>query len=191
MKIASVKFGGNKEFNLFYDDGASYLLGEQFDNRGKVTFISNHRNYSNEGELKHLTIDQVIQGDIPEGYKIQRVFGYIHSNISLSLAPFSCPWDSGTFGFIVFEEGEFGVNDRGLNGFVKAWDALLNGEVYGFTITETTGCEHCGNQQEEEISACWGFYGFDNLSDMVKEMLGYAGFEIENKDLEFIVQKAV
>lgn len=36
-----------------------------------------------------------------------------------------------------------------------------NGEVYGYDIERITTCPHCGEEAEESLDSCWGFYGLD------------------------------
>ena len=95
-----------------------------------VSFISNHRNYADQGKLSHIRIEELMDGNVPEGYEAVKVYAYIHGSIALGLTPFSCPWDSGFMGYVLFQTGEFGDNNIGLEGFVKNWQAILNGEIY-------------------------------------------------------------
>jgi len=90
---------------------------------------------------------------------------YDHSGITISTAPFNCPWDSGQVGFIFLEREKidkyFKGNDEkakdGLMSEVKLYDMYLRGNTYGFVVRDTE-CEHCGGPGKE-LDSCWGFYG--------------------------------
>jgi hypothetical protein len=78
------------------------------------------------------------------------IYLYDHSDIAISTAPFSCPWDSGQVGFISVSKAkvreEFGVKritakvrekaEEILRGEVKDYDKYLRGEVWAFEIKE-------------------------------------------------------
>jgi len=95
------------------------------------------------------------------------VWLYDHSGTCYRAAesnPFHCPWDSGLFGFIYVSREdvrrEYGVKRISpqlrakvleiLKQEVKTYSAWANGEVYGFTVTDSEG---------EQIDSCWGFIG--------------------------------
>jgi len=95
------------------------------------------------------------------------VWMYDHSGTCYRAAetnPFSCPWDSGCFGFIYITRREarniFGwariTEERRqqvlqhLKSEVKEYSAWANGEVYGFVVEDSEG---------DEVDSCWGFIG--------------------------------
>lgn len=95
------------------------------------------------------------------------VWLYDHSGTAYCAAesnPFLCPWDSGLFGFIYVSKAkardEFGVKRitkavrakviERLQNEVAVYSSWANGEIYGFTVTNSDG---------EEIDSCWGFIG--------------------------------
>lgn len=98
-----------------------------------------------------------IQGDV-----VLRLYLYDHSGITISLSPFSCPWDSGQVGFVIIRREkmlqEFGgrkftqsLKNRALQiaeAEVKEYDQYLRGDVYGYKI-------------DEEGDSCWGYYGME------------------------------
>ncbi len=158
---------------VWYDD-SKYMYDEIWN---EVSFISNHNDYDDKGPNSHLRIEELIDGDIPEGLEIVPIRAYIHSGIALSIAgdkyQFDCPFDSGMFGFLVFNKGEFGSKNRGLEGFVRSWAALLNGEVYGFTLESISSCKCCSQSTNETIDCIGGFYSYIDYSDMIDAMLEY------------------
>lgn len=83
-------------------------------------------------------------------YVVLPLYLYDHSGITISTAPFSCPWDSGQVGFISVSKAkvreEFGIQritakvrekaEEILRGEVKDYDQYLQGEVWAFEIKE-------------------------------------------------------
>jgi hypothetical protein len=88
---------------------------------------------------------------------------YNHSGLSMSVAPFNDPWDSGRVGFIYMSvkdaKKEFMWKrmtqkrrkyvESMLEVEVKAYNKYLTGEVYGFIVEDETG---------DNIDSCWGYY---------------------------------
>jgi hypothetical protein len=87
---------------------------------------------------------------------------YDHSGITMSCAPFSCPWDSGQVGFaymtaadIVREYGQDTPETREkarklIMAEVQTYDEFLTGQVYGYVVEDRHG---------DHVDSCWGFYG--------------------------------
>lgn len=149
---------------LGYDDHAHWMYDELWYD---VSFISNHRDYANQGELKDLTIEDVMEGNVPEGYQAVPVKAYIHGQVALTVNPnegypFTCPWDTGMLGFVLFKDGEFGEDNVGLKGFVRHWQACLNGDIYFFMIEDQTG---------EVVESCGGFDDFDYMKDEAQQLV--------------------
>jgi len=92
------------------------------------------------------------------------LYMYDHSGITISLTPFTCPFDSGQVGFVQIKKDEiisnFGKKNWTKNLRIKALevaamevkelDSYLTGEVYGYII------DRDGLEQE---GSCWGFIG--------------------------------
>lgn len=90
-----------------------------------------------------------------------------HSGMILSTTPFNDPWDSGQVGYIYVSRekarSEFGWSrltkkriahiEAALAEEVAEYSAYLEGEVYGYIITNAEG---------EELDSCWGFIGDPN-----------------------------
>lgn len=102
-----------------------------------------------------------------KGAVILPVWLYEHSGTCYRAAednPFSCPWDSGLFGFIfVTAEAlrrEYKVKRLSprikaqaaevLAQEVKTYGAWASGDVFGFRVENADG---------EEVDSCWGFIG--------------------------------
>lgn len=95
---------------------------------------------------------------------------YDHSGITMSTAPFSCPWDSGQVGIAVVPK------DKMLNEFeagmvtklvrskalaqvereVKTYDQYLRGACYGYTVEDQDG---------EEVDSLGGIYQDEDPAD--------------------------
>lgn len=110
-----------------------------------------------------------------------------HSGITISTTGFSCPWDSGQIGYIYVSKEkvrkEFGNQTsewrkkyhkgKGIMQIAKSlleceietFDKYLCGDVYGFKLFDIVDGE------EEEIDACWGFYGDNWATNGMKDSL--------------------
>lgn len=116
------------------------------------------KNYNDYDSIKAAENEAVKNGDI-----VLPLYMYDHSGITISLSPFSCPWDSGQVGFVqiprakMLEEFSKKVFTKQLKAKaldiakaeVEEMDSYLRGEVYGYVIDRNT--------KDEE--SCWGFIG--------------------------------
>lgn len=124
----------------------------------------NHNSYESVQEAER---EAKANGDI-----ILPLYMYDHSGITISLSPFSCPWDSGQVGFVQVPKQkmieEFGkkrftkrLKEKALEvakGEVETLDSYIRGEVYGFVIGDNT-------------DSCWGFYSIEEAIDAAKESI--------------------
>ena len=140
--------------------------------------VSNYRRISlDEGEL---TLEELMENRkrLERDYLIVPVYMYIHSGIALSLAPFSCPWDSG-LGFVAYVSKadlrkEYNVKrltpavkQRAmdcLGSEVEEYGAYLNGNTFGVVVTDM-------ESGEETDDTCWGFYGSESATDYANQVL--------------------
>ena len=139
---------------------------------GNVFFHTLHKDYSGKyptGYSKDAfaecsEVDDCVKILKKSGYSAAIVRAYIHSGISLTVVnaneyPFNDQWDSGTFGILFFKPGEFGrgrQQPKSIEAFVKSWEDIMAGNVYGF-ILERYDME----TEWEETDSCWGFVGDD------------------------------
>jgi len=91
------------------------------------------------------------------GYVILALYLYDHSGLSMSTAPFSCPWDSGQVGIIFCSKEKYkqeGVSEEQcinrLKAEVATYNQYLQGDVWGYVIKDPEG---------DELDSCWGIYG--------------------------------
>lgn len=120
-----------------------------------------HRRYS-LGDQQFQTT-QALVASIPPGAIRLPLYLYDHSGLSMQTRPYSCPWDSGQVGWIwvsrqaVLKEYGWKVLtakrraqvEAYLVGEVKAYDAYLQGNAYGYVAEGPQG---------EDIGSCWGFF---------------------------------
>jgi hypothetical protein len=157
----------NHTISIFYDEDAE--SPRSWDNL--CEFHCAHRRYSlgdegfncsNSSDCISAAQQAEKQGDI-----VLPLHLYDHSGITISLTPFSCPWDSGQVGFVIIRREkmlqEFGakrftqfLKNKALKiaqSEVQIYDQFLRGEVYGYVVD--------GNGD-----SCWGIYG---LEECIKE----------------------
>ena len=133
---------------------------EEFDHVFTLHFTNN----------RYISGDETINPDRPldpSGLIVFPVFAYIHSGVALSVAPFSCPWDSGQIGYATVSKADFlreffGNSARLLTKARRAralevlkieleeFQAYIDGDVFGYVIKDA---------DDNEIFSCWGYYG--------------------------------
>lgn len=139
-------------------------------------FFSRHADRAGEAaadKRAELIIDALVNMKVSENFIVLPLYLYDHSGLAMSVNRFFCPWDSGQVGYIYLShedaKKEYADDDDGtaiekatryLAGEVREYSAYLEGDVFGFTITDPDG---------EIIDGCAGFYGFDANADYVAE----------------------
>ena len=167
------------EIEIYYDQDAQdpYEWCDQY-----TTMITMHRRY-NIGQ-KHSYRGQDYTGwddllkQLHKDYNIvvvEPLYMYEHGGVAVSTTPFSCPWDSGQFGW-VFITREAVKNLQGwkritqerryllhsyLTSEVKEYNCYLRGEVYGWSVSK----------DDEHIDGCNGYIGYEYIDDMKKEII--------------------
>jgi len=158
------------------------------------SFLSLHRNYYNKPcyrsiytpageEFKGNEFDGVkdIEDTLNKnGYVWAKVYMYSHSGDTISSKPFGCRWDSGVFGYLYATPDEISkwydtpftdelkaLAEKAMKEFIDGeWDAYVSGEVYGYSIIDTS--------DEEVIDSCDGYNGRKNAEQAAQEALsGY------------------
>lgn len=172
---------GNKRAVIVYDEFAEDPR-TWFEPLG--TMVCGHKRYRLGDE--QINVSDYESWDEIEEYLVKErnaeiilpLYLYDHSGITMNTTGFSCGWDSGKVGYIYISKEkcieEFGENydkkkiTKYLIDEVDEYDSYLTGEVYGFKMFETkhrvNRCPHCDGiydeeDIEEEMDACWGFYG--------------------------------
>lgn len=138
-----------------------------------------HRRYS-LGDVQHNTLEAINAAEnkcLKNGDIVLPLYLYDHSGITISLSPFSCPWDSGRVGFIAIPRKkmlkEFSakifskkLKEKALEiakEEIEVYDQFLRGEVYGYVV----------RKDSEELESCWGHYGLDYCKEEAKKVVDY------------------
>lgn len=149
------------------------------------TWVSNSNRYfrsdngADENILSAYFEDEESRAELMKNYIAVPIYAYIHSGATISLKPFSCPWDSGV-GFIAYIDRDDlkreGIDEEQamniLEGEVEEFDHYLRGHVYWFGIE---------NEDGENEDSCGGFLGMEHL---LTELQG--NNEISKEDWEKI-----
>lgn len=124
-------------------------------------------NYKNGTDCIEAAQQAQKQGDI-----VLPLYLYDHSGITISLTPFSCPWDSGQVGFVIIRRekmlSEFSatkfsksLKKKALQiaeSEVQIYNQFLRGEVYGYKI-------------DPSGDSCWGYYGQEECTKEAKSVV--------------------
>ena len=124
------------------------------------------------------------------------VYAYVHSGSSISTTPFSCSWDSGRSG-IAYVTKEFAIKEWGnknltkkvrerahrfIDGYVKYYDDLLQGNVWSYSIHNSDG---------DVLDNCGGFVGDSEYCLSEGLSLAKRIFEDKELDLAFDVDEEI
>ena len=194
--IRAYKLKSGNVLKIYADENAE--SPRDWDHLGTMVCFHNRYNLGDKSE-KHGyrkgdygSWDELAQAIIKQENPvvILPLYLYDHSGITMSTGPFSCPWDSGQVGFIYASRKDVLDNwsikrvspkrkeqvERMLREQVEEYDQYLRGDVYGFRVVKPVKCEECGNEEEEVVESCWGFYGDDPkengmMSDISDELV--------------------
>jgi len=142
-----------ENLSVFYCFHNNYILGDKHS--------IDHNNYDSWHELA--------ESEFGSDDVVVPLYIYDHSGLTLSTAPFSCPFDSGRVGFAVVSKeriiSEYGVyNDESkekalarIDAEVKTYNQYLSGDVYCIFIDERFEC--C--DRWDIVDSFGGFYGHE------------------------------
>ena len=153
----------------------------EWDNVCKMVFIGAKSHLGDKHQL-HETQEsfeahqEYVAKELDAAY-IAPVYAYSHSGMTISLEPFSCPWDSGKLGWVVMTKEalreNYGVKrvtkqliEKAMvhvKGEVETLDQYIRGEIYYFNIETEDG---------ETEDSCGGFYGSDIQTNGVLDNIG-------------------
>jgi hypothetical protein len=154
-------------FKEYWENTGYRKLVEKHERRGSLTPVLD------AGREVNAKIEGVIAKIIDRKYLILELYLYDHSGLTMSTAPFSCPWDSGQIGLMVMTKEqarkEYGNDPEAeekalkyMRGEVKEYSAYLEGDVFGWEIIDPEG---------DIIDSCFGYYGYDaNIDWIVSEI---------------------
>ena len=172
--VETIKLKDGTTLNIYQD--TSPFSPREWDNLGTMVCFHNKYNLGDEHVINkddYNSFEEMIEDNVKSGDITLSLYLYDHSGLSISTEPFGCRWDSGQVGYITISKEkiirEYGNNDlatrvnvmKYLKNEVKTYNQYLTGSVYGFTITEEETCS-LGHVHENELEACWGFYGSDH-----------------------------
>lgn len=161
--------------NEQYNDRYSYHVfhDPEFD---VTDDYKNFEIWATQGSTRYIPVDRVI--DPANSEEVEQMLGeakayvplylFAHSNVRVSTIPFGDPWDSGQCGFAVIpasadtDEDAMGHDwNAQLNDMVKQYDAAINGQVVGWTITKHSTCSACKHSNEDVVDGVSGYLQVD------------------------------
>lgn len=169
MTPETIKLKDNTTLEIYQD--LSPDDPRNWDNLAKFYFYHKRLNL---GDKHEMTPEDIAEARI-EGDVIKRVYAYTKRGVTLSLTPFSCPWDSGLLGYavvwahdIIEEYGELTEETREkalkvLEAELEVYNQYLNGETYGYILKDS---------EDNELDSCWGFYGHDPKVNGIYDAIG-------------------
>lgn len=106
--------------------------------------------------------EKYVEKWMDESLLVLPVYVYEHGGIAMSTGGYSCPWDSGQAGFIYVSKTEAlkiyqakkwskKLEERALEGmksYIKYLDAICQGSVYGWSVTDKDG---------DVLDSVWGY----------------------------------
>lgn len=112
----------------------------------------------------------------PRGWKLYKIYAYIHGNIAFSISSsgqFSDQFDSGVAGYIAFNPPHWGENlDVIAKSVVESLGMWWNGEVYLIDLEDSKG---------RIVDSCGGFIGYESVEGHIKETYTEKYFEFIEK----------
>jgi len=188
----------NQVLRIFRDENADNP--REWENLGK--FVLYHKQYLFSKELPINFDDfngwEEVEKHLKDNFKavlIKKVYLYDHSDLSISLKPFSCPFDSGVLGFIcVLKEDilkEYGNLNKSsikkaekvLNSEFEIYKGYTDGGVYRFELydiksVKVTTTKEYDNEKTEKTEiieeenlkdSCGGYYGEEGIKQIKEE----------------------
>lgn len=146
----------------------TFVLGHKRYNLGNKTPIDFSAHSSWEGVMS------AIKREYKDMICAVPVYMYDHSGISLSTAPFTCPWDSGQIGYALIRKSslkKWGLKDQSIEDLCKIIDndvfkysLYLNGFIYIVSLIEHTTCETCGQTVTSIVDTSIIDSGIDSIT---------------------------
>ena len=129
-----------------------------------VFLASKYRNFS--------VRESFLSQDPPkEEYWVFPLWVYDHSGIHLSTGGPVCQWDSCNPGYVYVRKDVWQSQKEALkaaDGLLEDWNYYLSGDVWGVRVYKDNVCGSCGNNDPEELEACWGISGYSNAEEEAK-----------------------
>lgn len=144
-------------FSYLFDDDGKRLDSEGRDKDGNfmnvICYVSGCGKFSEPSDAK-MFLEVIEKG----GGLVLPLYLYDHSGITMSTGSFSCPWDSGTVGFIymlkeTIDENWDGDEEKAkacLEAEVKEYDQFIRNDVWRYVVEDEDG---------ETVDSCGGYFG--------------------------------
>lgn len=149
-----------KKYTLKIEQDMDPMNPREWDNVGTLVCFHNRYDLGDKKPPECADVEDAkayAEQVVKAGGVVLPLYLYDHSGITISCAPFSCPWDSGQIGFIYATAEKIkaeGITPeqavKNLQSEVEVYDQYLIGDVYGFILEDEDG---------EHVASCWGFYG--------------------------------
>ena len=171
--IASEVFEDGYGYEVMYDEHTEY------DRSFKI--------YATQGTGRYLPVDVFIDPQDEEDLKAKLestnvlyrlpLYLHAHSGVSVSVAPFSDPWDSGMCGFAVITKDDWSDElsdehyDKALRSYIEEFDAVLRGSVVMWNTFQNVKCDHCGHTTREYMDGCGGYIvtNYKFIDELIKD----------------------
>jgi len=179
--IAYVKDGKTSDMKLEYNKSAREWDLQTYDDHFKKWYSAYTADAPldmTDGVLADAILEEMRTGDLitlaEKSVKINSLYLYDHSGITISMSDFNDRWDSGQVGWIyaTHEDIKKEYGDTSPANIEKAWkvissevrtyDDYLRGNCFGFQLYDRKG---------EQVDSCWGFIG--EFDEAKKDISGY------------------
>jgi len=181
----------NYVIKLIQDTDAQNPL-EDCDGNPKYALFHKRMSLQNDTDLDFNDYNswEELKAALVKKYKalaILPVYMYAHSGQTIATTPFSCKWDSGQIGFIFINKevlNEWGFKSRigyekstkstledSLVSSVALYDDYITGNVWGYQV---------GNEDDDSLESCWGYYGDAGKEMAMQEAKSHIDYRVTN-----------
>lgn len=180
VKVEEIEKEPKYFVKITHDDCVNY----PYENASFIKFYSNHRYYvwdtvkMNELLSKFDKVPKNVEELVDllnktGEYNYVAVYSYEHGDLSVSLSPFSCTWDSGLLGILQISK-EYTDPQKVAEDWVKTVNMWLQGEVY---------CVRVVNELGEYVDNICGIYA-KNAEELIKNASEHisADYRITDED---------
>lgn len=161
-------------YDLFGDRAGQFYTGEKA------------ADYGFPWDVKLVVNDENVATFAPpaDAVYVHKVYGFSHSGMSISLAPFTDKWDSAQIGFYVIEkdQAKFWLGDTyteeelaaKAESEISVVDSVLRGEVYCVILEKSVSCGVDSHENTwEVVESLGGIIGYDQAGAEAGAMIQY------------------
>jgi hypothetical protein len=157
--IETIEYKGY-DIEIGYDDLCESPIKDEY--CSLPDFVTWHRHYE-LGNMKFADKESFLNFAKTNKCRIYPLYLYDHSGLTISLSPFSCPWDSGQVGWVMLQSKKvrewFGVKrlskkiwnlaEESVKVTVEMYDDYLRGNCYWYQVLK----------DGDVVDSCGGFIG--------------------------------